>query len=386
MRILCVGAGGRISRESVKDLVGTSDFTQITIGDINEAVAQEVMEEIGDDRVDVVRFDITDSARAVEVMRQYDLVMSGMPIKFDELLVKMVVEARVNGLDINGMGNTFGFDAPARQAGIVYVPGVGMTPGTTNILARYAADQMERVDEIYISHGAFRAISLSPGLASTTFIEYDPNLESRVIYDNKKYVRVPPFSLKKMIELPQPFGTLPQYVIPHPEAFTIPKYIKGVKRIEVRGTWPEKNMRLVRALYDYGFLRNDKVKVNGVEISALDFIVAYLDQAPEGKEQDLWGYALHVEVTGMRDGKSVRHVLTTTHPLADVKGWEGPRAYTRSVGIPLSIGAQMIASGKVKGKGVVAREGAFDPLEFIQELAKRGIKVHERIEENHTVA
>jgi lysine 6-dehydrogenase len=388
VRILCLGAGGRISRESVKDLVGNSDFTQITIGDVNEVAAREMMGEIGDARVGVIRLDITDSAKAVEIMKQYDLVMSGMPIKFDELLVQTVVEARVNGLDINGMGNTFGFDALARDVGIVYVPGVGMTPGTTNILARYAADQMDRVDEIYISHGAFRAISLSPGLTSTTFIEYDPNLEGRVVYDNGKYVRVPPFSLEKMIELPEPFGTLPQYVIPHPEAFTIPRYIKGVKRIEVRGTWPEKNMRFVRALHDYGFLRNDKVKIKGVEIGALDFIAAYLDQAPEGKEQDLWGYALHVEVTGMRDGKSVRHILTTTHPSADVEGWEGPRAYTRSVGIPLSIGAQMIASGKglTKKKGVVAPEGAFDPLEFIKELAKRGIKVHERIEESHAVA
>jgi hypothetical protein len=46
----------------------------------------------------------------------------------------------------------------------------------------------------------------------------------------------------------------------------------------------------------------------------------------------------------------------------------------------------MIAGDKVKEKGVVAPEGAFDPLEFIKELAKRGIQVHERIEENHTVA
>ncbi len=386
MRILCLGAAGRISRESVKDLVGDSGFTQITIGDVNQAAAREVVQEIGDDRLDAIEFDITDSAAAVEVMKQYDLVMSGMPIKFDELLVKTVVEAGVNGLDINGMGDTLVFDAPARKAGIVYVPGVGMTPGTTNVLTRYAADQMERVDEICISHGAFRAISLSPGLTSTTFIEYDPNLQGRVVYDNGEYVNVPPFSLEKIIELPEPFGTLPQYVIPHPEAYTLPRYIQGVKRIEVRGTWPEKNMRLVRALYEYGFLRGDKVEVNGAEISTLDFLAAYLNQAPEGKEQDLWGYALHVEVTGLRDGKAVRHTLTTTHPSADVEGWEGPRAYTRSVGIPLSIGAQMIASGKVKEKGVVAPEGAFDPVEFIEELARRGIKVRERVDEDHTVA
>lgn len=385
MKILCLGAAGRISRESVKDLVDNRQFRQITIGDVDETAARKVMEEIGDDRLGFVHFDITDSARAVEIMRPYDLVMSGMPIKYDELLVKAVVEAQVDGLDINGMGNSFQFDAAAREAGIVYVPGVGMTPGTTNLLARYAADQMEVVDEIYISHGAFRAIALSPGLASTTFIEYDPKLESRVVYEDREFVQVPPFSRERMIELPEPFGTHPQYVIPHPETFTLPRYIKGVKRIEVRGTWPEKQMRLVRSLYDYGFLRGDRVKIKGTEISTLEFLAAYLDQAPEGKEQDLWGYALHVEVIGRREDKSVRHVLTTTHPSATEEGWQGPRAYTRSVGIPLSIGAQMIAAGRVKKPGIVAPEGAFEPLVFIAELAKRGIQVHERIEEKHSV-
>lgn len=386
MKILCLGAGGRISRESVKDLVANRQFSKITVADVNEAAAREVVEEIGDDRLDAVHFDITDSARAVEIMRPYDLVMSGMPIKYDELLVKTVVEARVNGLDINGMGNSFQFDAAAREAGIVYVPGVGMTPGTTNILARYAADQMERVDEIYISHGAFRAIALSPGLASTTFIEYDPNLEDRMVYEDGEFVRVPPFSREKMIELPEPFGTHPQYIIPHPETFTLPRYIEGVKRIEVRGTWPEKQMRLVRALHDYGFLRGDRIVIKGTEISTLEFLAAYLEQAPEGREQDLWGYALHVEVIGMTEGKSVRRVLTTTHPPATEEGWQGPRAYTRSVGIPLSIGAQMIAAGRVEAQGIVAPEGAFEPSAFIAELANRGIQVHERTDEKHIVA
>lgn len=56
------------------------------------------------------------------------------------------------------------------------------------------------------------------------------------------------------------------------------------------------------------------------------------------------------------------------------------------MGVPLSIGAQMIASGRVKTKGVVAPEGAFDPLEFIKELARRGVRVKEKIEEDYTVA
>jgi saccharopine dehydrogenase-like NADP-dependent oxidoreductase len=70
MRILCLGAGGRISRESVKDLVGNTDFSRITIGDVNEAAAREVAGEIGDARCDVIRFDITDSDRFMKALRR----------------------------------------------------------------------------------------------------------------------------------------------------------------------------------------------------------------------------------------------------------------------------------------------------------------------------
>lgn len=56
---------------------------------------------------------------------------------------------------------------------------------------------MDRVDEIYISHEAFRAIAHSPGLASTTFLEYDPDLSARVVYDNGKYVQVPSLHLRR---------------------------------------------------------------------------------------------------------------------------------------------------------------------------------------------
>ncbi|MBW2122649.1 MAG: saccharopine dehydrogenase NADP-binding domain-containing protein, partial [Deltaproteobacteria bacterium] len=143
MKILCVGAAGQISRESLKDLIEFGDFDQITIGDVNEEAARQVREEVGDQRVDFVHLDITDTAGSVEVMRGYDVVMAGLPIALDTLLVDAVMAAGVSGLDVTGMGQTyFDYDTRARQAGIIFVPGVGMTPGTTNILAKYAADQM----------------------------------------------------------------------------------------------------------------------------------------------------------------------------------------------------------------------------------------------------
>jgi saccharopine dehydrogenase-like NADP-dependent oxidoreductase len=45
----------------------------------------------------------------------------------------------------------------------------------------------------------------------------------------------------------------------------------------------------------------------------------------------------------------------------------------------MSIGAQIIAQGKVKGTGVLAPEQAFEPTEIFSELKKRQILVHEEI-------
>jgi hypothetical protein len=62
-----------------------------------------------------------------------------------------------------------------------------------------------------------------------------------------------------------------------------------------------------------------------------------------------------------------------------VPEWEKLRAYTRCVSIPLSIGAQLIATGKVGATGAVIREVAFDPLDVFAELERRKILIHQQI-------
>ncbi|MDI7259537.1 MAG: EamA family transporter [Thermodesulfobacteriota bacterium] len=276
------------------------------------------------------------------------------------------------------------YDQLFKGHGKTHVPGFGMTPGTTDMMVKYAADQMETVEIVRISHGAFRPIAFSASITETTTYEYDPNLPGRVVYEDGKFIQVPPFARPREIELPEPYGTHSQYIIPHAETKTVAQYLagKGIRLIEVRGTWPPKNMELIKVLYEWGFMRNDKVKVGSVEVGIMDAIGNYLMKAPEGQTTELYGYALHVEVIGTRDGKKVQHILTHTHPASDgsVKDWEKLRAYTRCVGIPMAIGAQMIASGKVNEKGVVIPEFAFDPQEVFRELEKRQIFIHEKIQ------
>jgi saccharopine dehydrogenase-like NADP-dependent oxidoreductase len=316
-------------------------------------------------------------------MRQYDIVMDGTTLSLNDRSTSCIAQAGCHGINLNGFGEEYKYHRQFKDHEKTHVPGFGMTPGITDMMVKHAADQLETVDTVRVSHGAFRPIAFSAAITETTTYEYDPNLPGRVVYEDGKFIQVPPFARPRNIELPEPYGTHPEYIIPHAETKTVAKYLanKGVKLIEVRGTWPPKNMELIKALYEWGFMRNEKVKVGGVKVGIMDAIGSYLIQAPEGQKTDLYGYALHVEVIGTKDGKKLQHILTHTHPKSDgsVEGWEKLRAYTRCVGIPMAIGTQMIASGKGKGKGVVIPEFAFDPSEVFKELRKRQIFIHEKI-------
>jgi saccharopine dehydrogenase-like NADP-dependent oxidoreductase len=384
MRILCLGAAGKISRESVNDLVEFSDFDKITVADCNEKEGCEVVEWLNDPRVDFQRVDfLHDRDAAVKLMREYDIVMDGTPISLNDRSTSCIADAGVHGINLNGCGAEWAFDRQFKEHGKTCVAGMGMTPGATNMMVLRAVNQLDTAEIIRISHGAFRSIAFSPSIAETTRIEYDPDLPDRVVYENGEFIRVRPFARPRDIELPQPYGTHTQWIIPHAETVTLPRSLPdmGIKLIEVRGTWPPKNMELIRVLYDWGLLSNPTAKVNGVEVGVMDAIGSYLINSPAGQETELWGYALHVEVIGTKDGRKLQHILTHTHPASDgtVKGWEKLRAYTRNVGIPMSIGAQIIAEGKVEKAGVLAPEQAFNPADIFRELERRQIFVHEEI-------
>jgi saccharopine dehydrogenase-like NADP-dependent oxidoreductase len=385
MHVLCLGGAGKICREAVLDLVAFSDFERITIGDIDSTAGEVLAASTGDERVDFRFVDVRQKKAAVSVMQEYDIVMDGTTIHLNDKSTACIAAAGCNGINLNGFGVEYAYDDQFKASGRVHVPGFGMTPGVTDMMVRQAADQLDTVEIVRVSHGAFRPIAFSPSITETTVYEYDPDLAERVVFEDGRFIQVPPFARERLIELPEPFGSHPQWIIPHAETRTAHAYLKdkGVRLIEVRGTWPPKNMQLVKALYDWGFLRNESIRIGKETVSIMDAISLYLQQAPEGRETELCGYALHVQVIGHRAERCDEHVLTNTHPPSDgtVPEWAGLRAYTRSVGIPLAIGTQLIAAGAVRDSGVIMPEFAFEPQPVIAELMRRKILVHETIRE-----
>ena len=382
MRVLSLGGAGAVCRHATKDLAEFSDFDEIVIGDYNTAAAEALAAEIGDPRVKVLKVDAEDYDGLVRTFRGFDVILNGLPWKYDMPVTRACIEAGVSGLDVSTEEDQWDLDEAAREKGIVFIPGVGATPGITNAMARRGADLMDEVDEIQINFAAFRCPAPAPGLLITFLWEFHPQTEERTYYRDGEFHWVGPFEGLKKVTFPGPIGEQEVCYIPHPETRTMPKSL-GAKAVSVRGCFPPHAMRLAKAMLESGLYSEEPLTVHGVETTAFDTMYQLLLALPESKETPLWAYGLVVEVFGRRDGREVKVRLWNRHP--PMEEWGGPAAYYKNIAIPLSIGAQMIGRGDVTVKGVVPPETAIDPLVFFAELRKRGIEIHEVVEEHHVI-
>ena len=378
MRALVLGGAGAVCKETTRDLAEYSKYDEIVVADFNLKAATSLVKDIGDRRLTPLFFDAEEYGSMLKLFPAFDVVINGLPWKYDLPVTKACVEVGVNGLDVSTEEDQWSYDAQAKDRDMVFIPGVGATPGITNAMAKRAADQLDEVDDIQINFAAFRCPAPAPGLLITFLWEFHPKTESRVYYEDGEFIWVGPFEGLKTINFPGQIGEQEVCYIPHPETRTMPKTL-GAKRVSVRGCFPPQAMRIGKVMLDWGLYSDEPVNIKGIETTPFDLMFDLLLQIPETKQTPLWAYGLVVDVFGKRAGRDVKITLWSEHPPQEE--WGGSAAYYKNIAIPLSIGAQMITDGQVSARGVVAPESALDPGLFFAELEKRGIRVEETIEE-----
>ncbi len=374
MKALVLGGAGAVCSETTRDLAIYSNFEKIVIAEYNTDAGNKLAKSINDPRLEVIAFDANDYDAMLKLFPGYDVVINGLPWKYDLPVTKACVEVGVNGLDVSTEEDQWDYDAAAKEKDIVFIPGVGATPGITNAMAKHAADQMDDVDDIQIYFAAFRCPAPAPGLLITFLWEFHPKTEGRVYYEDGEFHWVGPFEGLKKITFPGEIGEQEVCYIPHPETRTMPKSL-GARKVSVRGCFPPHAMRLAKAMLESGLYSEEPIVVKGVETNALEMMHEILLKLPETKETPIWAYGLVVDVYGKKDGKDIMIKHWSEHP--PMAEWGGKAAYYKNIAIPLSIGAQMIVRGDVDARGVVPPEIALDPIIFFDELKLRGITIGE---------
>lgn len=379
-----MGAVGAMCIEATRDVVKTGDFDEYLLADKDEQKLKKLEKELDDDRVKTITIDATDEDAVAEAIEGYEIVMDGLPFALLEPTVRACLKQGIPHLDLGSRELMFEYGKDFEEAGTLAVGGVGMTPGLTDVMAKFGAGKCDNVDEVYVYWAAYRPFAISPGLIQTTYWEMHPETEERAYYENGGFHHQPPLEESRTVEFEPPYGEIDVYYVPHSETYTLPRAIPEVDKVETMGTWPPQVMDMLKQMVDYGFFEQEKIEYEGKEYDTLDLFGQMLYQLPGGQETPLWGYALHVEVLGDRDGREVKCTLTHSHP--PMEDWGGKRAYAKNVAIPLSIGAQLIAEGKAEvDKGYVSAFEVFDPEDFFQGLSERGIEVHVKKEENYKI-
>ncbi len=370
MRALVLGGAGGMGQGVARDLIKQQRVTDVVLADLYpdpERLAPKLRDS---QKVSLVKMDVNDHDGMVNAFKEIDVVINcaGPFYKTAVPVAKAAVEAKVNYIDIcddyegTEILFTSEIDKMAREAGITVLTGMGSDPGTNNVLVKWYANRLDSVDEIYL----YWVVSIAELAGAAWDHSLHMTLGNIPQYLNGELVYVEGGTEVVAEEFLEPLGTCHVRYVGHPQPLTIPKYIKGVRNVVIKGAliplWVDE---LIREQKETGFLGREPIDIKGNKLIPYDLALKLWETIPEGRDKGPQASGLKVIVKGERDGKKVTYT-------ADMVGRMAP-----GTGLPASIAALMMDAGEVTEKGVVAPEGCIDPDKFLAEFLKRGARIHQ---------
>src|SRR5919197_1329029 len=255
-RILVLGGSGEMASVSVADLVSHTDH-EVTIGDIRPDAAKRRLRRLGAPER-VLYVDVDDPTSLAAALRGTDLVLNATLMRHNVPVTDAAIAAGVHMVDLGSyyadtLEQLKRHDA-AQRAGCRIVPGCGVAPGLTNVLARLGADELDEVESVrmysYITHPMWT----SPGIVVTRF---DASSGTSVVYEDGELVEHPSFGDEERIAFPEPYGEREVHLVPHPEPITLPRYI-DVANVVFKVGYTEDESARIRVLLELGFDRNEE--------------------------------------------------------------------------------------------------------------------------------
>ncbi|MHA1543357.1 MAG: saccharopine dehydrogenase family protein [Candidatus Hodarchaeales archaeon] len=251
----------------------------------------------------------------------------------------------------------------AKAANVTAVIGMGSSPGVTNILAKFAADQMlDTVNSIDLYHAHGGEPVEGPGVVFHRI--HAMTIDVPVFMDGEfktvQFLSKEGKALEEDIDF-EKLGVCHVHPYPHPETITLPKFIKGVQRVTNKGTvLPPEYFYLIVELVKQGLHDDTPINVNGKLIKPIDFAIAYIINSRERilKETNFGTQrgCVKIVVQGEKHGKS----HTIVFSLASEN-----QALGEGTGIPVAFGAIMLNRKLITKTGVLPPEACVDPLEFL---------------------
>lgn len=384
MKFLILGSG-LMGPAAAYNAMIDPDVSRVTLCDLDQQQLDAAQAKLsgmqGGEKLDTVTLDVSDEDAAAQLMADFDVVLGALPLVLIPAEIRAAVAAKTPLVDLYFpvTVDAAGMAALRQQveaAGITVVLGCGVgSPGMTEMSARYLAEKLDRVDELYVRCGGIPENPKPPLNYKIVFDGRQMPLEESdaSIVENGELKAVPRYSGAKSIFF-SGVGECEEWLEDFPEWLLEMEILKDLKygaHTTIR--WPGYAAK-VTVLKEMGMLSEKPVEVDGVQVapkSVLDAVLYPHVKMEEG-ERDITLF--RTEVKGEKDGQPRKYLFETVDRYDDVLGFT---SMARTTGFTGAIIARMIARGDLKVKGMFMSEQAvFGPLfdMLVSELAAAGVR------------
>lgn len=381
MKVILLGAGF-MGKAIAKDLVRSEGVNDIVLVDADCAKAQQVASSVNSDKLRSVELRFEKDDELKEVLQQGDVIINAMFYSHNERMARLAIEAGVHIIDLGGSmaGATdavFALHEAAKAAGITIIPELGVTPGMTNILTGYGASKLDKVEEIKLYAGDIPVEPIPP-------IDYIEVFSIERMFDYYSGEAKGIYKWKEQ-EYPSMSGCEPIYFdeLGVLEAFytaggisTLAESYPNVKTLTYKTVRYKGHAEKMKLLVDLGlFDIANSVKIDGKTVNVRKVIREALSKKLEaGKKADV----LLVRV--LVSGDQAEQQVTNEYELVLKRSAESEEtAMAKATASSVSIVAQMVANGTITTRGVSAPEQVVPGEVYIEEMAKRNIRIKETI-------
>lgn len=393
--VLVLGVGG-VGEVVAKGLTRLAAVETITVADLSLARAEMVAANLHDSRVRAISVDARDVESIYRAIPADCAIVihAGIP-RFNLSVMEACLRAGVHYMDMAADGpvelpglvtvqrQIMEFDRRFKEAGLLALLGIGVDPGVTNILARWASDHLASIDEIVVYDGDNSLLKASYAFA----LPFSPDtsieecLQPPLSYVNGAFVTGAALDTGiEVFDFPEPVGPLTVRSVSHEEAGTLPVYLpnKELVRCEFKYALPDEYINILRVLKTLGLDSEEAIEINGMKVVPRQVVTALLptptDLAHAFEGTSCVGTWVHGQT---HSGDLVEWYLYTmgTHATswndmeANVTVWQA--------GLPSVIATDLLFSGEITETGALVPE-QLNPEPWIQKLPQWNMPLFKR--------
>ena len=158
MRILILG-GGLMGPAAAFNAISDPDVSQVVVCDSSQrqldGCASKLAGFEGTEKISTILLDLNDQAAAAKLMSDFDVAVGALPQSVNVLGIRAAIQVNTPLVDLARLDRS---ELPklrreVEAVGGLVVPGCGLEPGLTEIMARYLAEKLDQVDELHIQCG-----------------------------------------------------------------------------------------------------------------------------------------------------------------------------------------------------------------------------------------